>query len=221
MGKYKCKCNKYGIIFVLIVGLFVIGMISVGLNGDFRDFIRYDSLYLNGNNISYSMNDGMISENVYLIVPLNCNRNTMYHLQRLLCMHLFLSTMIPKGIYISISGINSSSCVFNDIQMYSNLFDRIQGLFNGKNVDIKYYLHNISMNPSENKNYLINKISKDNQNIKHNNIIISNFDSDDITHPKRIQVINHIYNNIIPNNYNVSILHRYIHADRDGEPHLS
>ena len=149
-----------------------------------------------------------------------CNQLTLYWFHRCLYSILFISTKPPKYIFISINNLKSSFCTNhnNNKTLYQLFIEFIQTYFNGK-VQIFLYFHNDQLHDSQQRNFLtlkINEYFNFNTNGKKesisihkqyfDNIIVSFFDSDDIIHPQKYEIIDYLYSH---KEINGTILHQF------------
>eukprot|EP01084_Bolivina_argentea_P132823 234397_1 len=135
-----------------------------------------------------------------------CNDLSLYWFHRVLYSTTFLSTKIPKYIFILIHNINGKECTLynKDKRLYRWLISYLTKYFN---VNIIIYFNDTLLSESNSRNLLAFKINKfisthmdpsDKHKILERyrgNIVVSYFDGDDVIHPKRFEQLDQLYAN--------------------------
>eukprot|EP01084_Bolivina_argentea_P254823 428478_1 len=143
-----------------------------------------------------------------------CNNLTLFRFYRLLLLQTFLSTTVPKYIFILVHNMaNSTMCYGHDKnkELYYAFISFVQSHFKEINIFIEFKPN--LMNNGQTRNYLIQMIV--NRNIDNNhelaqkfkNIIVSFIDNDDLSHPQKFEMLDLLYSNTFING---TILVKYI-----------
>eukprot|EP01084_Bolivina_argentea_P132822 234393_1 len=135
-----------------------------------------------------------------------CNDLSLYWFHRVLYSTTFLSTKIPKYIFILIHNINGKECTLynKDKRLYRWLISYLTKYFN---VNIIIYFNDTLLSSANSRNFLAFEIKKFissqmDASGKHKilnryggNIIVSYLDGDDVIHPKRFEQLDQLYAN--------------------------
>merc|ERR1712228_1169577 len=117
---------------------------------------------------------------------------------RLLYSQIYIQTKVPKYIFISINNFNGSNCTgYNKLHSLYNAF--ISYILRSYDIKIKKYFSN-STHLKQKEEIL--KTYKD--------MIVSFMDGDDITHPQKFEILDHLYS---VKQINGTVLHRLYRRD--------
>ena len=215
--KNHCLMIKTLCIIILFVMIYVAMWINI------TDINKNTSLTMMQSQITIHRKENKSYCHLISAFTTHCNQYALFWFHRTLYFQLFLSSKIPKYFFILINNMENEKCTgYNAIeQIYYNFIDFIHEYFEN-NINVNIYFSNNSMYPGQSRNFIANKINEyienpQNKIIKndilneyHNEIVISFFDSDDITVPQKYEIIDHLYSK---QHINGSILHRLIYLN--------
>eukprot|EP01084_Bolivina_argentea_P287088 492561_1 len=222
----KWQLCAYGLVLWTIGSLTSVFMIDTEIK-PFMSKIENNNDEIENKTLTYfndifNFNNKKQSRKMAIGIPNHCYdiKTVIYQIQRSLCQHIFLSTMLPKTLYLTLTNLNSTdnmmknrSCkrwandsivFFKKLLLDITYFIHTINLLNNKNdinIDIKMEFRYQHLNRAQNRNLLANMA--DNDNITY----LQYFDGDDIIHPQRLQFTQNVINELNYLNINSIILH--------------
>eukprot|EP01084_Bolivina_argentea_P194652 334011_1 len=128
---------------------------------------------------------------IILAIPIHCNHQTLFYIQRTFYTHFVLTTMVPKLILFRITNLDGWDCIFS-VEIITNVIRNFKMLFQQKyntHINIYYWIEHKKINQATNRNFLVDKINK----LFNATVIIAFFDIDDIPHPQRLEFIHTLF----------------------------